>query len=94
MTILYAAREVVTWEKIADHAPSGHLWLVHLVDGTTVPAFGHELEVPGAPRRPGSRPTVRPCFARRGLVLALAVLLAAWVPIVWGVVWLVQAVIA
>ncbi|WP_432793644.1 hypothetical protein [Rhodococcus ruber] len=91
MTILYAAREVVTWEKIADHAPSGHLWLVHLVDGTTVPAFGHELEVPGATRSPDSRPTVR---SRRGLVLVLALSLAPWVPIVWGAVWLVQAVIA
>ena len=91
MTILYAAREVVTWEKIVDHPPSGHLWLVHLVDGTTVPAFGHELEVPGATRCPASQPAVRPC---RGLVLALAVSLAAWVPIVWGAVWLVRTVIA
>lgn len=91
MTILYAAREVVTLEKVADHAPSGHLWLLNLTDGTTVPAFGHQLEVPGATRRPGGQPTVRPC---RGLVLALAVSLAAWVPIVWGAVWLVQAVIA
>lgn len=94
MTIRFASREVVTLEKIADHAPSGHLWLLNLTDGTTVPAFGHQLDIPGAPRRPGSRPTVRPCFARRGLVLALAVLLAAWVPIVWGVVWLVRTVIA
>lgn len=91
MTIRFASREVVTLEKIADHAPSGHLWLLNLTDGTTVPAFGHQLDIPGATRRPGSQPTVRPC---RGLVLALALSLAAWVPIVWGTVWLVRTVIA
>jgi len=91
MTILFASREVVTLEKIADHAPSGHLWLLNLTDGTTVPAFGHQLDIPGATRRPGGQPTGWSC---RGLVLALALSLAAWVPIVWGTVWLVRTVIA
>ncbi len=91
MTIRFASREVVTLEKIADHAPSGHLCLLNLADGTTVPAFGHQLDIPGATRRPGGQPAGRPC---RGLVLALAVSLAAWVPIVWGAVWLVRTVIA
>lgn len=91
MTIRFASREVVTLEKIADHAPSGHLWLLNLTDGTTVPAFGHQLDIPGATRRSGGQPTVRPC---RSLVLVLAVSLVAWVPIVWGTVWLVRTVIA
>lgn len=95
MTILYASREVADLEKIAEHAPSGDLWLLNLTDGTTVPAFGHQLEVLGAARQPASGPTApRPAVACRGLVLALAVSLAAWVPIVWGTVWLVRAVIA
>lgn len=44
----FASCPVVAVEKLADHPPCGHLWLMRLANGWTQIAFGYEIKVRAA----------------------------------------------